>query len=107
MESKAAVLGSTDFVMPFRALGIDSFPVEADRDSVIRAGQAVAAGGYGLIIVAENIALLADEVLGSFSPEPIPCVIVMPLSSTSTNFAVKSLGMALKLATGIDIMKTQ
>jgi vacuolar-type H+-ATPase subunit F/Vma7 len=28
MEGKIAVLGSTDFVMPFSALGVDTYPVQ-------------------------------------------------------------------------------
>ena len=34
MEGKAAVLGSADFVMPFAALGLDTFPTESDAERV-------------------------------------------------------------------------
>ena len=43
MEGKVAVLGDTDFVLPFSALGVDTYPVgrktnditERDRKSVV------------------------------------------------------------------------
>ena len=107
MESKAAALGSTDFVMPYKALGIDTFAVETDRDSVLAGAEAISSGDYGLVIVAENIAQAADEVLGRFSYDPMPCVIVMPFTVGSTGFALESLGAVLKLATGIDIIRKQ
>ena len=34
MEGKAAVLGSPDFVMPFSALGMDTFATETDAAQV-------------------------------------------------------------------------
>ncbi|HSV27114.1 MAG TPA: V-type ATP synthase subunit F [Sedimentisphaerales bacterium] len=106
-ESRVAALGGIDFVMPYKALGIETFPVEAARDAVHAAATSVAAGGYGLVIVAENVAQWADEVLGKFAQEPVPCVVVMPFTVASTGFALESLAEALKLATGIDIIRKQ
>ena len=34
MEGKVAVLGSADFVMPFSALGLDTFATEPDSAAV-------------------------------------------------------------------------
>ncbi len=34
MESKVAVFGGADFVMPFSTLGLDTFAVEPDGDEV-------------------------------------------------------------------------
>jgi len=34
MEGKVAVLGSADFVMPFSALGLDTFAVELTTEQV-------------------------------------------------------------------------
>jgi len=107
IESKVAALGSTDFVMPYKALGIETFAVEHDREGVVAAATSVVEGGYGLVIVAENVARWADEVLGRFSSDPMPCVIVMPFTVSSTGFALESLSEALKLATGIDIIRKQ
>jgi vacuolar-type H+-ATPase subunit F/Vma7 len=105
--SKVAALGSTDFVMPYKALGIETFAVENDHAGVVAAATSVVEGGYGLIIVAENVAQWVDEVLGRFASDPMPCVIVMPFTVSSTGFALESLAEAMKLATGIDIIRKQ
>ena len=56
MEGKAAVLGDADFVMPFSALGLDTFAVEADSASVAEAADKILKAQYVLVVVAENVA---------------------------------------------------
>lgn len=104
MESKAAVLGSTDFVMAFSALGLDVFAVEADRAEIVAAAQQIIDKRYGLVVVAENVAAAAEEVFEAKSKQAVPCVVAVPFMTESTGFATESLGTALRMATGIDIL---
>ena len=104
MEGKVAVLGSADFVMPFSALGIDTYAVEEDVENVSETAESIIKKKYGLVVVAENIAPLADEVFQGTIKQATPCVIVVPFTTESTGFATQSLGRVLKLATGIDIL---
>ncbi|AQQ08684.1 MULTISPECIES: V-type ATP synthase subunit F [Sedimentisphaera] len=104
MQGKAAVLGSSDFVMPFSALGLDTHPVHED-DDVSQAAENMLTENYSLIVVSEDIAHKANEVFEKKNAEATPCVLVLPFVSESEGFAMESLGKVLKLATGIDILK--
>ena len=104
MESKVAVLGSEDFVMAFSALGLDTFVVEAVEENVVAGAKEIVDKRYGLVVVAENVAALAEGVFEAKQKEAVPCVVVVPFTTESEGFATKALGKVLKIATGIDIL---
>ena len=103
MEGKVAVLGDSDFVMPFSALGVDTFAVEAG--AVVASAKKILAARYALVVVAENVASAAQEVFETTTTKPTPCVVTVPFTTESQGFATKSLGRLLKMATGIDILQ--
>jgi V/A-type H+-transporting ATPase subunit F len=105
MEGKVAVLGDADFVMPFSALGVDTFAVEQQGEQIVGAAEKIVEARYALVVVAEDVAKAADEVFGETESEPIPCVVVVPFTTESEGFATEALGQVLKLATGIDILQ--
>lgn len=106
MEGKVAVLGDADFVMPFSALGVDTFAVEQDRAQIVEAAGKIVEGQYALLVMAEDVAEAADEVLAPTESRPAPSVVVVPFTQQSKGFASEALGKVLKLATGIDILKS-
>ena len=105
MKGKAAVLGSPDFVMPYRALGLDTYDVEPQKDQVIESAQKILKENYTLVVVAENVAKMADEVFYVKDRSALPCVVVVPFTTESEGFATEALGHVLKMATGIDIIQ--
>ncbi len=105
MEGKVAVLGDADFAMPFSALGVDTYTVGQQREQITEAAERIVAAKYALVVVSEDIAAAADEVLAATEDKPTPCVVVVPFTRQSEGFATAALGKVLKLATGIDILK--
>jgi vacuolar-type H+-ATPase subunit F/Vma7 len=105
MEGKVAVIGNEDFVLPFSTLGLDTYPVEQDKESVINKANEIIENDYALVVLAENISETADEVFADVQDKPSPSVIVVPFTKPSEGFATRSLGKSLKRATGIDILK--
>jgi vacuolar-type H+-ATPase subunit F/Vma7 len=105
MENSIAVLGSSDFVMPFSALGIDTFGVTDNRQSIIDSAKKIIEEKYALVIVAENIAPQAEEVFAAVHKKTLPCVLVVPFTTESEGFATRSLGQALKMAMGINVLQ--
>ena len=105
MEGKAAVLGSADFVMPFAALGLDTFATESDAAAVQDKAAAILKEKYALVVVAENIARSAQVVFEEKAKEATPCVVVVPFTTEPEGIATEALGKMLKLATGINILK--
>lgn len=105
MEGKAAVLGSADFVMPFAALGLDTFATEPDAEAVQDNAASILKQKYALVVVAENIARSAQEIFEEKARSAAPCVIVVPFTTEPSGVATEALGTMLKLATGINILE--
>ncbi len=104
MEAKVAVLGDNDFVMPYSTLGLDTYPVEDKPELVEKQAKQIVDQKYGLIVIAENIAPMADKVFQEIETKPLPAVIVVPFTAESTGFALQSLGHLLKMSLGVDII---
>jgi len=105
MEGKAAVLGTADFVMPFSALGLDTFAVEPKTEAVQETAKAILRQQYTLVVVAENVARQAQPVFDAVMRKAVPCVVVVPFTAEPTGVATESLGRLIKLAAGINILK--
>jgi vacuolar-type H+-ATPase subunit F/Vma7 len=105
MEGKIAVLGDTDFVMPFSALGVDTYATGVVTDDIAENAKKIIGERYALVVVAENVASEAEEVFSSYRGAPTPCIIVVPFTTESKGFATKALGEVLKAATGINILQ--
>ncbi len=104
MEGKVAVIGSEDFVMPFTALGLDTFAVDPDGDKIRESAQDILEAKYSMVVVAENIARVADEVFSTTIKDSLPCVVVVPFTTEPEGFSTESLGNLLKRSIGIDIV---
>ena len=106
MQGKIAVLGDADFVMPFTALGADTFPVSQKEDEITQGAQKILDEKYALVIIPENIAEIAEKVFAVKQNSPTPCVVVVPFTTEPEGHATQALSRALKLATGIDILQS-
>jgi len=107
MEGKVAVLGDADFVMPFSALGVDTYTVGRTDKEMVENAERVISGKYALIVVAENIAPAVEEIFSAQQDMPTPCIVVVPFTTESEGFATKALNEVLKLATGINILQNR
>ena len=105
MEQKISVIGSTDFVMPFSALGVDTYPVGQVAGDIAESAKKIISEKYALVVVAENIAPAAQEVFSASQDAPIPCIVVVPFTTESEGFATQALEEVLKIATGINILQ--
>jgi len=105
MQGKVAVLGNADFVMPFAAMGLDTFMVEQEPLTAAETAKKIVKDKYSLVVLAENIAELTSEVFDLTSRQATPCVVVVPFTTESTGFATANLGSLLKAATGINILE--
>ena len=105
MEGKIAVLGDTDFVMPFSALGLDTYATADTVDDITENANKIIEGKYALVVVAENIAPTAEDIFSDYQNKPTPCIVVVPFTTESKGFATQALGEVLRLATGINILQ--
>jgi len=105
MEGKVAVLGDADFVMPFSALGLDTYSVGQTDEQIVESAQKIIGEKYALVVVAENIAPVLEEIFAAQQDSPTPCIVVVPFTTESEGFATRALGEVLKMATGINILQ--
>jgi len=105
--AKVAVLGSVDFVMPFSALGLDTFAAGPSTSEIAKSAARILEDKYALVVVAENIAPAAEEFFAAVQNNPIPCIVVVPFTEESGGFATDALGQVLKMATGINILQAE
>ena len=103
MEGKVAVLGDADFVMPFSALGVDTYSVGQTAEQILEIANKIISDKYALVVVAENIAPAVKEIFSDYQDMPTPCIVVVPFTAEPTGVATKTLGEVLKMATGINI----
>jgi len=101
---KAAVLGSSDFVMPFSALGMDAFAISEKMDDVKERASEILKDRYPLILVAENVAAAAGEVFDSVQDSVLPCILIVPFTTEPSGIATAELSESLKRATGVNIL---
>ena len=106
MEGKVAVLGDADFVMSFSALGVDTYPVGQTDEEIIESARRIIGDKYALVVVAENIAPVAEEVFSAYQNMPTPCIVVVPFTTESQGLATQALRKVLKMATGIDVLQS-
>jgi vacuolar-type H+-ATPase subunit F/Vma7 len=105
MDGNVAVLGDFDFVMPFSALGLDTYAVTDNHEQQTKTAKEIIEKKYALILVAEDIAEKVQDVFQPSQNKALPCIIVMPFTKKSSGYAKQSLGEALRMATGVDILK--
>jgi vacuolar-type H+-ATPase subunit F/Vma7 len=104
MEGKIAVLGDADFVMPFVALGVDTFSVGQTAEQIRESANKIISDKYVLVVVAENIAPAVEEIFSAYQDTPTPCIIMVPFTTEPTGVATRALGKVLKMATGVNIL---
>ncbi len=104
MEGKIAVIGDTDFVMPFSALGVDTYSTGQTDKEMLESAERVISGKYALVVVAENIAPAVEEIFSACENLPTPCIVVVPFTTEPEGLATQALAKVLKMATGIDIL---
>jgi len=92
-------------VMPFSALGVDTYAVGLTAGDITENAEKIIREKYALVVVAENIAPKAKDVFGAYEDAPTPCIVVVPFTTESEGFATQALGKVLKMATGINILQ--
>ena len=105
MEGKIAVIGDTDFVMPFSELGLDTYVAGQSDKEISDAARKVAGEKYALVVVAEDILHVVQGAFSAYQDMPTPCVVAVPFTTESKGLATQALARSLKLATGIDILQ--
>lgn len=105
---KIAVIGGSDSVIGFKALGLDTFPVdgaEAARKALRKATKPTENGDeYAIIYIEETMAKDILPEISKFQEKPTPAIILIPGRDGPIGLGLSALKEAVEKAVGSDIL---
>lgn len=102
---KIGVMGGPDTVIGFKALGLDTFPVESPEEAK-RTMQKLtnAESEYAIIYLEENLAENLRTEINRIKDKPTPAVILIPGRNGSIGLGQSALKAAVERAIGTNIL---
>ena len=102
---KIAVIGGRETVMGFKALGLDTYPVDnvEEARSVFREITREEEQ-YAIIYVEENLAQGLQHEIDKFKDVPTPAIILIPGRDGSMGLGLSALQAAVERAVGTNIL---
>lgn len=103
MYDKIAVVGNKDSVFAFKAVGVDVRGASS-ADEAKNAVKKLAAEGYKIIFITEDLAEQTQDFLDRYKTKTYPAVIPIPKGGESTGYAMNGLKKDMEKAIGADIL---
>lgn len=102
---KIAVIGGTDTVIGFKALGLDTFPVSDDAEARHVLNTITAPDkNYAVIYLEENLSKSLAAEIARFTEKVTPAIILIPGRDGSQGLGLTALHEAVRRAIGSDIL---
>ena len=98
-----AVMGDTESIKGFAAVGLDIYPCD-DPQEAVRRFHSLTGGEYGVIYITEAIFSLLDKEIRKLDEQPLPAVIPIPGLTGDTGIGVRRLSESVERAVGSDII---
>ena len=98
-----AVMGDTESIKGFAAVGLDISPCD-DPQEAVRRFRSLTGGEYGVIYITEAIFSLLDKEIRKLDEQPLPAVIPIPGLTGDTGIGVRRLSESVERAVGSDII---
>lgn len=100
---KIAVLGDSDCVLAFRAVGLETYSANTETEAldILRV---LTKGDYAVIFITEDIAEKISDTLEILKPRTFPAIIPIPSSAGSNGYGLKSIRKDVEKAVGADIL---
>ncbi len=103
---KVAVLGDTESVKGFTAVGFSIFPCDDPAEAAPLFRRLVAGGQYGVIFLTEELAQLLERETKKLEDAMLPAVIPFPGVKGNTGLGVRRLHESVERAVGSDILNS-
>lgn len=102
---KIAVIGGSDTVMGFKALGLETFPA-ANADEAGRILRTITreSDEYAIIYIEETLAQELTNEIAKFKDSPTPAIILIPGREGSIGLGQTALRAAVERAVGTNIL---
>jgi len=102
MTNRIAAVGKKDAILPYKAIGVDIFPVE-NREEFKDIIKKLVAEKYAIILVTEDLAEENNDIIIEYNEYMIPSIIPVPGTRGAIGYGSKRLREAVKKAVGADI----
>ncbi len=106
MLYRAAVIGDSQTVIGFKAVGLTTATAN-DGPEAARQLHRLAAGGYAVIYITEQLAARIEQDIARYNDTPEVAVIPIPSQEGSLGIGQRGLHKAVERAVGADILKQQ
>ena len=100
---RIAVIGDWESVMGFRALGLDTYPVNSPEEAREKVRQ-LAKTDCAVIYLTETLAKNMEDVLARYKDELRPAMILIPGREGSLGIGRDSIQRSIERAVGADIL---
>jgi len=100
---KIGVIGDKDSILPFKALGIDVFPVVGPEETR-KTLDTLAMKKYGVVFITEQSAVLIPESIERYNKEIVPAVILIPSNQGSLKIGLDRINENVEKAVGSNIL---
>ena len=102
---KIAVIGGTEMVLGFKALGLDARPVANAEEAKNELKKLTAEGEeYAIIYIEENVAQYMSAEISKFKDSPTPAIILIPGRDGTIGIGQNALKQAVERAVGTNIL---
>ncbi len=102
---KIAVIGGSDTVMGFKALGLETYPAaDAEEAGHILRRLTRESEDYAIIYIEENLAQYMAQEIDKFKDRPAPAIILIPGREGSIGLGQTALRAAVERAVGTNIL---
>lgn len=98
-----AVLGDKDSVLGFKALGLDTYPVESVEQARITLHR-IARENYAVIYLTETLAVDMEADIARYKDDLTPAIILIPGKEGAMGIGMSNIKKAVERAVGADIM---
>lgn len=106
-----AVVGDRGSVSGFKAVGFDVFEAEtgagADVEGIEALVSRLAADGYGIIFVTEDVAAVCQEIMDMYRDDMLPAIIPIPGRNGSLGIGMDNIHRNVERAVGTDIFNNR
>ena len=103
MSDKMAVIGDKDSIFAFKAVGVEVYGAADEKEAKTRVRD-LAAAGYKVIFLTEDLAERLESFLEPYRAKTYPAVIPIPRGGRSTGYAMSGLKRDMEKAIGADIL---
>ena len=100
---KIAVLGDKDSILGFKALGLETFPVESVEEGK-KTLHDLARGEYAVVYLTEQLGVHMEAEIARYKDALTPAIILIPGKEGSLGIGMANVKRAVERAVGADIL---